>query len=310
VRALRSGGKIAVVSPAGSPKVELVERGVLRLQELGYRVQLGENALARGPMYYAGDAAARVSDLHAAFADESVDGIVCTRGGWGSAELLPHLDADLIAANAKPFVGYSDITSLAIWMRKEAGLGMFYGPMVAADFARGAQVEDAVHLASWRHALEGSEAWQLGSADGLRALSVGVGEGELFGGCISILAESLGTPNALTSPSSGGILFLEDVGTRPYQWDRLLLHMEYAGVMEGVRGIVLGDMGQCIDGAMENDLLERALHHRLDRFNLPIAIGLRCGHVDGANITLPLGAQVRLSVQGDVTLEILTAVMG
>ncbi|ADV81548.1 S66 peptidase family protein [Terriglobus saanensis] len=308
LRALRAGGRIAVISPASAPKAEAVERGVERLCALGYEVVLGEHALARGPLYYAGDVKSRVADLHAAFADPTVDAIVCTRGGWGSAELLPHLDAELIRTHAKPFVGYSDHTSLAIWLQNEVGFGMFYGPMVSADFACGRAVEESVDLASWRHALQGDAAWGVGAMEGMRMLRPGDAEGVLFGGCISILAESLGTPYALRPPSDGGVLFLEDVGTKPYQWDRLLVHLRYAGVLDAAKGIVFGDMEQCAD-VFENELLEQAILHSLRDFAGPIAIGLRCGHVYGPNVTLPLGAKVRLSAR-EVRLEILEAVVG
>ena len=150
--ALRAGATLAVVSPASAAKAELVRAGMERLEGLGYRTKLMPHALDRGPLYYAGTAEQRAGDLMAAFADPAVDGIVCTRGGWGSAELLPLLDAGVVRANPKAFVGYSDHTSLHIWLQRECGLVSFYGPMVAADFARA----DGVDVASWSHALGGS----------------------------------------------------------------------------------------------------------------------------------------------------------
>jgi muramoyltetrapeptide carboxypeptidase len=286
---LKPGAKLAVVSPASTPKRELVERGLAELEAMGYRVALGAHALDSGPLYYAGTLRHRLKDLHAAFADSTVDGIICTRGGWGSAELLPHLDAKLIRANPKAFIGYSDHTSLHSWLQNEAGLATFYAPMVAADFAR----DEGVDPASWRHTFDGSGDWSLGTADGLRVLRPGIAEGELRGGCISILAAALGTPYAPVLRDS--VLFLEDIGTKPYQWDRLLLHLQYAGRLEGVRGIVFGDMNQCV-GPEEQGLLERALLHGLRGFEGPVAIGLRCGHVSAPNLTLPLGVQVRLDL--------------
>jgi muramoyltetrapeptide carboxypeptidase len=290
-RALKVGARLAVVSPASAAKAELVRAGVECLKGMGYEAVVMPHALARGPLYYAGTVAERVADLHAAFADETVDGIVCTRGGWGSAELLPWLDAGLVRANAKAFVGYSDHTSLHIWMAQEAGLATFHGPMVAADFAR----EGGVDGASWAHALGGDGGWRLGARDGLRMLREGVADGTLAGGCLSILAEGLGTPYAMrrASVEEPRVLFLEDVGVKPYQWDRMLLHLRYAGMLEGVTGIVFGDMQKCV-GLEEMALLEGALLHALRDFNGPIAMGLRSGHVDGANVTLPLGVRVRV----------------
>jgi muramoyltetrapeptide carboxypeptidase len=286
---LRPGATLAVLSPASTPKAELVHRGMAGLQELGYRTVLGKHALDRGPLYYAGTLEHRLEDLHAAFADPSIDGIICTRGGWGSAELLPYLDVELIRANPKAFIGYSDHTALHCWLHREANLVSFHGPMVAADFAR----ENGIDTASWQHSVEGDASWSLGAADGLRVLRGGIAEGSLRGGCISILAESLGTPYA--PQITDRILFLEDIGTKPYQWDRMLLHLRYAGVLEGVRGIVFGEMRQCVTTA-EEEYLDRAILHSLRDFDGPIATGLRSGHVDAPNITLPLGVPVKLDL--------------
>jgi muramoyltetrapeptide carboxypeptidase len=289
-KGLRAGATLAVLSPASTPRAELVHRGMERLQELGYKVRLSPRALDSGPLYYAGTLEQRLGDLHAAFADPAIDGIVCTRGGWGSAELLPHLDAALVRANPKVFVGYSDHSSLHSWFRNEAGLVTFYGPMVAADFAR----DEGVDLASWKHALEGDSDWSLGKKDGLKVLRAGAAAGRLLGGCISILTQGLGTDYAAVF-DEGTILFLEDIGTKPYQWDRMLLHLRYSGRLEGVKGIVFGDMAQCV-AAEEQEYLERAILHSLREFRGPIAIGLRSGHVYSANITLPLGVQVKLDL--------------
>lgn len=289
-RAIRPGATLAVLSPASAAKRELVERGIERLHALGYRTVTGAHSLASGPLYYAGTREQRADDLHRAFADPAIDGIICTRGGWGSAELLPLLDAGLIRANPKAFIGYSDHTSLHVWLQKELRLVTYYAPMVAADFAR----EGGVDLASWRHCFEGDATWSLGAAEGLRVLRAGRAEGRLAGGCISIFAEALGTPYA-PEISEDSILFLEDIGTKPYQWDRMLLHLRYAGLLERARGIVLGDMRQCVANG-EADLLERAILHSLRDFDGPIAIGLRSGHVDGANVTVPLGVRARLDL--------------
>jgi muramoyltetrapeptide carboxypeptidase len=304
--ALRPSAMLAVVSPASAAKPELVQMGIQCVHGLGYRTKLMPHALDRGPLYYAGTVERRVSDLHAAFADPEIDGILCTRGGWGSAELLPWLDAELVRANPKAFIGYSDHTSLHTWFARDTGMVTFYGPMVAADFAR----PDGFDAASWGRALRGDAGWSLGARDGLRVLRAGAAEGTIAGGCLSILAESLGTPYALPPANSEEprILFLEDIGTKPYQWDRMLLHLRYAGMFDHVSGIVFGDMKQCV-GEAEQALLEQAILHALWDFAGPIAIGLRSGHVDAPCITLPLGVRVRLdlSAADDPRIEVLEA---
>jgi muramoyltetrapeptide carboxypeptidase len=300
---LHPGATLAVLSPASTPKYDLVHRGIAHLHALGYKTVLGAHALDGGPLYYAGTVEDRLHDLHAAFADPAIDGIICTRGGWGSAELLPYLDAALIRANPKPFIGYSDHTSLHCWLHNEVNLVTFYGPMVAADFSR----DDGIDLANWQHSLRGDGAWSLGPADGLRVLRPGVASGRLDGGCISIFAEALGTPYA-PRIAADSILFLEDIGTKPYQWDRMLLHLRYSGLLERVTGIVFGDMRQCISFD-EAEYLDRAILHALRDFDGPIAIGLRSGHVSASNVTLPLGvaATLDLTEEGNPRMHLLEA---
>ena len=289
-RALRPGATLAIVSSASTPKAELVQQGIDHLHRLGYKTVLFPHALDRGPLYYAGTLEHRLHDLHSAFADPAIDGILCTRGGWGSAELLPHLDAALIRANPKPFIGYSDHTSLHIWFQNKANLITFYGPMAAADFSR----PDGPDLVSWRSSLEHTQTWQLGPEAGLRTLRPGQASGTLTGGCLSIYAEAVGTPYAprIEVPS---ILFLEDIAVKPFQWDRMLLHLRYAGLLKNVTGIIFGDMRQCVP-AEEDAYLDQAILHALRDFPGPIAIGLRSGHVASQNITFPLGIPTALDL--------------
>lgn len=286
---LQQGSRIAVVSPASAAKPELVEAGVDRLLHYGYRPMVMPHALLRGPLYYAGIAEQRLRDLHEAFRNSDIDGLICTRGGWGSAELLPRLDAKLVRANKKVFAGYSDHTSLHVWLWNELHMMTFYAPMVAADWSS----LDGVHRGTWHAAVEGNAKWSVGQQDGLRCLREGDVEGRLLGGCLSILAEALGTPWALRIDEPC-VLFLEDIGTKPYQWDRMLQHLRAAGMLKHVRGIVLGDMTANVNPD-EMELLEAACMHALEEFAGPIAIGLRCGHVVGQNRSLPLGAWVRMS---------------
>ena len=289
VRALQRGSRIAVVSPASAARPEIVAAGVEHLRAFGYQPVLMPHALARGPLYYAGTATERAADLHAAFADDSIDGILCTRGGWGSAELLPLLDAQQIAANPKAFIGYSDHTSLHAWMWNECALPTFHAPMVAADWSKPGGVDEP----SWRACIEDAAPWQVNASDGLRVLREGDAvQGRLLGGCLSILCAALGTPWALQI-AEPCVLFLEDIGTKPYQWDRMLQHLRIAGTLRNVQAIVLGDMSANVTES-EFPLLEAACLHALREFVGPVLIGLRSGHVQSANRSLPLGAWVKL----------------
>ena len=302
---LKPGARLAVVSPASASAPERAQTGVEALRAMGYEPVMMPHTLARGPLNYAGTARERAADLQSAFADKSIDGVICMRGGWGSAELPPLLRAEVVRANPKAFIGYSDHTSLHTWLQQECGLATFHGPMIVSDFAR----EGGVDAASWNSVLSRA-AWEFDSASGMRAMQAGTARGVLRGGCISILAESLGTAYAFRA-AEDTVLFLEDVGNQAYQWDRQLMHLRYAGVLDKVKGIVFGDMAQCAATAEDAARMEETLRFALRGFTGPVAIGLRSGHVNGANITLPLGVQAELDVSGeDARLRSLEAAEG
>ncbi len=299
---LKPGSRLAVVSPASAARPELVARGMETLRVFGYDPAPMPHALSRGPLYYAGTAEERVSDLHRAYADPAIDGMVCTRGGWGSAELLPLLDRELIRANPKPFIGYSDHTSLQTWLWNECRSQSFYAPMVAADWAQPSGVDQC----SWLEALmpgEGSgRSYALGAADGMQVMRRGEASGRLLGGCLAILEAGLGTPWAIRVDEPC-VLFLEDIHVKPYHWDRMLQHLRFAGVLESVTGIVFGDMSANV-AAGEMALLQEACLHALQNFPGPVAMGLRCGHVTPGNRSLVMGAYARLRCGNEAELTV------
>lgn len=298
-RALHPGDAMRLVSPASGFDRKKLQAGIDTLRVLGYDPQVTQNTLARDGQYAAGTVEQRLEDLHNAFADDSVKAIVCTRGGYGSAELLPGLDLDLVRRNPKIFVGCSDITSLETWLHDAAGLVVFHGPMAAGDFAR----ESGVDLASWRAALEGEASWQLGPEAGLRALKAGHARGTLYGGCLSMLVASFGTPYEIQPRDA--ILFLEDVGVKPYQVERMLLQLRLAGKLDHARAIVFGPMMDCVQPGAAPDLLEAVLARVLADFPGPIAIGLRSGHVPERNITVPIGVRAELDLTDSPRLSFL-----
>jgi muramoyltetrapeptide carboxypeptidase len=286
--------RLAVVAPASNADPEKVLRGVERLRALGHTVTLMPHALDQTWPYFAAAPEQRLADLHGAFADTEVDAVICIRGGYGSNYLLEGLDLDLLQRNAKPFIGYSDHTAIATWMLDRAGVPVLHGPMVAADFSRG----DGVDLVSFASAL-GGHAYRLGNESGLRALQPGSARGVLYGGCLSLLVASLGTPFA--AQTEGKLLFLEDLGEKPYQIDRMLRQLRLAGKFEGVKGIVFGEMLDCASPGAPADLIERVILTVLDWFPGPIAYGLRSGHVSRSNVTLPFGLKAELVLDGQMT---------
>jgi muramoyltetrapeptide carboxypeptidase len=299
--AVAPGASIGVVAPASSAKPDRVERGLAALHALGYTPKPGPNAFLREPLYFAGTPAQRLADLHAAFSDPETGAVMALRGGYGSNYLLSGLDLATIAAHPKPFFAYSDLTGIQLHLLDELGLPAFHGPMLAADLS----LEDGVHLESFHAALSG-EPYTVGSAEGLRALKPAARKtvtGTLYGGCLSIIVSLIGTPWEPATESK--LLFLEDTGVKPYQVDRMLWQLRAAGKLSGVSGIIFGEMVDCVSPGAAPDLLDRAILNALDGLDIPIAIGLRSGHVSRQNVTLTFGVAAELALTREPTLTLL-----
>ena len=214
------------------------------------------------------------------------------------------LDPQKVAPHPKIFVGYSDITTLLTCFADSARFVTFHGPMVTKDFAHA----DSVDLVSWEAALTGLSNWSLdlGSDSGVKPLVEGSAEGILYGGCLSMLVASLGTQHEIRT--QGTILFLEDVATKPFQIDRMLMHLKLAGKLDGVRGIVFGEMLDCTQSSDQGYTLEEVVMRIVGDLGVPVAYGLRSGHVSRRNITLPIGVRAALTVGSrEVNLTILEA---
>jgi len=297
---LQKGDTVGIVAPAGPVNREQFEAGVTRLHELGFNPVFSKSIFNR-EFYFAGGVRRRVEELHDEFREPEVKGIICARGGYGSNHLLPHLNLGLIARNAKVFCGYSDVTTLLTHLHDTIGLVGFHGPMLMRDFGRA----DGVHAPSFSSAIGGQQPWRLSESDSssLEPIATGAAQGKLYGGCLSLLVASLGTPYEIHTDDT--ILFLEDLGEWPYRIDRMLMHLKYAGKFEKVRGIVFGEMLECAAPAGSDYTLQQVIKHTLADLNVPIAFGLRSGHVSNGNITLPIGVRARLAVGETVTLDIL-----
>jgi muramoyltetrapeptide carboxypeptidase len=298
--ALRKGDTIGIVAPASNIKREDLAAGCERLLDAGYRPVSLDSILSQD-LYFAGSVERRARELEAMFARDDVKAIICARGGYGSNYLLPVLDFGAMKAHPKIFIGYSDLTSLLTCFSGDQGFVTFHGPMAAKDWAH----DDGVDLTSWQTVLGGTaKTFDLQTASGISGLCNGEAEGVLYGGCLSILVASLGTPFEINT--AGTILFLEDVAAKPFQIDRMLMQLKLAGKLEDIRGIVFGEMRDCIQTSNQGYTLQEVITRIVSGLQMPVAFGLRSGHVTGQNITLPIGVQARLTVQGsDATLTLL-----
>jgi len=299
--ALRPGDTVAVVAPASNIQRPLLESGCDALRRLGYNPVFNQSIFDQ-ELYFAGSVVRRARELEEMFQRDDVRAIVCARGGYGSNYLLNELDPQKIVTHPKIFVGYSDITTLLTCFADSAGFVTFHGPMVTKDFTH----PDGVDLLSWESALTGVAEWSLdlSPACGIKPLREGSAEGVLYGGCLSMLVASLGTAHEIRT--DGTILFLEDVATKPYQVDRMLMQLKLAGKLNAVRGIVFGEMLDCIQAKDQPYTLEEVVLRVLADIDVPIAYGLRSGHVTRGNITLPIGVMASLAVTPtDVMIRIL-----
>lgn len=287
-RALRTGARIALVAPASPFAREEFDRGAAELRAIGFEPVYDDRVFARRG-YTAGDADLRAAAFMDAWCDGSVGALVAVRGGYGSVQLLPLLPPDIIRSHPKLFVGYSDTTSLLTFLTQRCGLVAVHGPMIEGRLACGAAGYDRE---SFLACLTSVEPMGELAPPGLVPLRDGEAVGPLAGGTLTQLVASLGTPYAF-DPPQGSVLFLEDVGERPYRLDRMITQLRLAGVFERVRGIIWGQMPRCDepDGA---PVARDVISEMFQRFHGPVVFGFPSGHSVSPSISLPLGVQVRL----------------
>jgi muramoyltetrapeptide carboxypeptidase len=294
---------VGIIAPASNVKRDDLEAGCEALRRAGYKPFYFDSIFDQD-LYFAGSVERRVRELEAMFTREEVRAIICARGGYGANYLLSRLNLEIVKSHPKIFVGYSDLTALLTYFSDATGLVTFHGPMVAKDWAH----EDGVDSVSWRAALTATDAWELNldTTSGAKGLVDGSCEGTLYGGCLSILVASLGTPYEIHT--EGTILFLEDIAAKPYQIDRMLMQLKLAGKFDGVRGVVFGQMRDCVQNANQGYRLEDLVLRIVGDLGTPVAYGVRSGHVTARNITLPIGVHAGLTVwDGNVQLKILEA---
>ena len=295
---LRPGDTVGIVAPASFFPRDQFDLGCEQLRRMGY-LPFWLPSIFDRDLYFAGSAVRRARELEEMFQREEVRAILCARGGYGSNYLLPEIDLDIIRRYPKIFIGYSDITTLLTYFYDAAGLVGFQGPMVVTDLSS----PDSLDTCSWNAALSGRERWTAQSDNQPSVLKEGHAEGVLYGGCLSMLVASLGTPYEIQT--AGTILFLEDLATKPYQIDRMLKQLEAAGKLREVNGIIFGEMIDCFQpGGQIYDLTEVILR-ALAGVHVPMIFGFSSGHVRNKNVTLPVGVRVRLIAEGSPQLEIL-----
>jgi muramoyltetrapeptide carboxypeptidase len=303
---LPEGGTIGVAA-ASSPfeNRSEIDRGIRWYEERGYRVKLAPGVHARDD-YVAGDARTRAHDVTALFADDDVDIVQMLRGGYGASQVLPHLDYDVIAANPKPLVGYSDVTALHVAIRQRTGLVTFYG--LGLTSMGSPKREEWSKERFLRAVGDPSPLGELPARPDdpyIGAIGSGRATAPLVGGCLWLLRETLGTPWEIDL--DGAILFFEDVNCPPWHVDGILTQLHNAGKLERIAGVVIGEMYHCEEYRqpepwLRSRSMEDVFEHHLEPLGIPIVHNLPLGHGDHL-CTIPLG--VTATVDADARRLIL-----
>ncbi len=297
-RALRPGDRVALVAPASAFRRGDFDAGVAELRRLGFEPAYDDRVFQR-QSYVAGPAQLRAQSWREAWNDPGVRAMIAVRGGYGSVQLLPLLEESEIRDRPKIFVGYSDNTSLLVWLTLYCGLVSFHGPMIEGRFARGPEGYDRD---SFQRVLgEPAPAGEI-THPNVEVLRPGEARGMLIGGTLTQLVASLGTPYAFTPPA-GHILFIDETGERPYKIDRMLTQLRFSGILGRAAGIVFNELPRCDEPSGTPDA-KSVVADCLADFPGPVLFGLPSGHTTGATITLPFGVQARMVTSGAPALII------
>jgi len=298
-KALVEGSRIAVFSPSSPCEPLELQAGIAELSRLGFDVHL---PLARESFgYFAGTHEERLQELCTSMHNKQVDGLIAARGGYGANYLIEERLATRLIG-PKCVVGFSDLTTFQMLMWQVRKWVTFYGPMVAAGFNHGANDSRGYDEDSFLQAVRKTTGkWSVS----LRGISMarGEAEGRLLGGCLTLLQAAIGTGWQLDT--RGAILVLEDRAMKPYQVDRVLMHMKHAGMFERVRAIILGDFPDSDSLAGGGPTVLEVCDRILSPLDIPIVYGAPVGHTERPMLTLPLGIRARLHVSDEGVLEFL-----
>ncbi len=291
---LRPGDRVGVAALSGKVDPTRLEAGLEALVAAGYEPVQAANLRARCGLF-AGSDEERLDAFHQLAGDDSLNAILFARGGSGVLRVLPGIDWQLLGRRPRAYVGYSDLTPFLLQVITRLRLAAFHGPMVAADFARGLS---GVELDSFTAALGGELPFELPlyEVEDSEESVTGTVEGPLLGGCLTMLAATLGTPYA--PDLEGALLFLEDVGEPLYRFDRMLTHLRLSGNLANLKAVIAGHLeGEGGDPklAASPEVLLDQLRREARGFPWPLAWGLPAGH-DRPNLTLPLGLWARLDL--------------
>ena len=286
-RALRPGDRLAIVAPASHFDRDEFDQGIAEIHNLGFVAVYDDTVFAKRE-YVAGPADVRAAAIRTAWRDPSIAGIVAVRGGYGSAQVLPLLDPQDARRAGKPFVGYSDLTAMLTFLTMNCEMVAFHGPMLAGRLGRGNEGydRDSFERALCRHEPMGEL-----TPPGLETIARGEAAGILLGGTLTQLLASIGTPYAF-NPPPGYVLFLDEVGERPYRLDRMVTQLQHTGLLAKASAVVIGELPRCDEPA--GPTARSVMAHLFGDFPGPVLFGFPSGHTTGPAFTLPFGVISRV----------------
>ena len=302
-RPVARGSQVALVAPASPFDRAEFDRGVSALNDLGFTAVFDDNIFDGGPIV-AGPAARRAEAFARACTRDDVAAVISVRGGYGSAEILPFLDAGALRRARTAFVGYSDVTALHAFLNTHVRLTSVHGAMLAGRLAAGAEAFD---LSSWLGSLTGTPLGEL-APEGVDVVRAGEAVGPLFGGTMSQIVASLGTPFEFLAPP-GHVLFIDEVGERPYRLRRMLTQLSQSGRLTSVAAVVFGQLPRCDEPGGAVTARDVIAEFFAD-FSGPVLIGFPSGHTTTPLISLPFGVETRVVARGQPRLVLQEAAAG
>jgi muramoyltetrapeptide carboxypeptidase len=298
-KALAAGSRLGVFAPASAADSVAMIAGLAELKRHGFQVVANQDSKAEG--YFSGPSLERTNGFLGPLNSDQVDGLVALRGGYGSNYLL-EFELEKSLANLKCVIGFSDLTTLQIFLWQRCNWVTFYGPMVAAGLNAGPGARKGYEESSFLQAVGRTEGgWKLCLRG--QAVLAGQSMGRVLGGCMTLLEATIGTPWELDTKDS--ILVLEDRAMKPYQVDRVLMHLKQAGKFEGVRGVVLGDFPESEPAVAGAPTVREVCARILRPLGVPVVFGAPVGHTMRPMLTIPLGIKARLDADAEGTLEFL-----
>lgn len=299
---IRPGDQVGLVSPATAAfETEPTKIWIDALESLGLEVVLGDNYYARHG-YFAGEDAARASDINAFFREPSIK-MIFARGGWGSPRLLPLIDYEMIAENPKVLLGYSDATALITAVHVKTGLVTFHGPSPLNVFS--AEHFRRVVMNGEHYTLENPDFIRTNTLvqteNRIRTIRSGKARGPILGGNLSLLTAVTGS--GYLPDWDGAILFIEDVDEAVYRVDRMMTELSLSGALSKIAGFVFGRCTECEPaGGFGSLTMEEMIAEHIEPLGVPAFAGSMIGHID-EQFTIPLGIDVEIDADaGTITL--------